>query len=194
MIAGVAAFLDSQFIDPAVAAVATVNPASITNGAPNSASAGTSPDNAKTDIKTLVKTFVTANQSLKSAALIMSESNAFALATALNPLGQPLFPGFSAEGGKILNVPVVTSQVAGSNVIILDQSSILYADDGVTTIDVSREASLQMDSAPASPADATTVLVSLWQHNMIGLRCERFATWARARATSVAYITGAAYV
>ena len=32
MIAGIAQFLDTQFIDPAVAAVATVNPASITNG------------------------------------------------------------------------------------------------------------------------------------------------------------------
>jgi len=194
MIAGVAAFMDAQFIDPAVAAVATVNPASITNGAANSASAGTSGDNAKTDIKTLVKTFTTANQSLASAALIMSESNAFALATALNPLGQSLFPGFSQTGGAILGIPVVASQAAGTNLIIVDQSGILYADDGQSTVDVSREASLQMDSAPASPADATTVLVSLWQHNMIGLRVERFCTWARARSTAVAYITGAAYV
>jgi hypothetical protein len=34
MVAGIAQFLDAQFIDPAVAAVAGVNPASITNGAP----------------------------------------------------------------------------------------------------------------------------------------------------------------
>ena len=34
---GIAAFLDEQFIDPAVAAVAGVNPASITNGAPTAA-------------------------------------------------------------------------------------------------------------------------------------------------------------
>jgi len=194
MIAGVAAFMDAQFIDPAVAAVATVNPASITNGAANSASAGTSGDNAKTDIKTLVKTFTTANQSTKNAALIMSESNAFALATALNPLGQPLFGGFTSEGGSIMGIPVVASQAAGTNLIIVDQSGILYADDGQSTIDVSKDATLQMDSAPASPADATTVYVSLWQTNCIGLRVERFCTWARARATAVAYITGAAYV
>lgn len=194
MIAGVAAFMDQQFIDPAVAAVPTVNPASITNGATNSASSGATGDNAKTDIKKLISTFVAANLSLKSAAIVMSEANAFALATALNPLGQPAFPGFSQGGGSILGVPVVTSSAAGTNIVIIDQSGILYADDGATTIDVSREASLQMDSAPASPADATTVLVSLWQHNMVGLRVERYATWARARASSVAYITGAAYV
>jgi HK97 family phage major capsid protein/HK97 family phage prohead protease len=194
MIAGVAAFMDAQFIDPAVAAVATVNPASITNGAANSASAGTSGDNAKTDIKTLVKTFTTANQSTKNAALIMSESNAFALATALNPLGQPLFGGFTSAGGSIMGIPVVASQAAGTNLIIVDQSGILYADDGQSTIDISKDATLQMDSAPASPADATTVYVSLWQTNCIGLRVERFCTWARARTTAVAYITGAAYV
>ena len=49
MIAGCAQFLDGQFVDPAVAAVANVSPASITNGAGNSASAGTSQANAKTD-------------------------------------------------------------------------------------------------------------------------------------------------
>jgi len=193
MIAGVAAFMDQQFIDPAVVAVPQVNPASITNGATNSASSGTSADNAKTDLKTLIRTFTVANLSLKNAALVMNEANAFALATALNPLGQPAFPGFTQTGGSILGIPVVTTAAAGSNIVLIDQSGILYADDGATTIDVSREASLQMDSAPMDPSDATTVLVSLWQNNMIALRVERFATWARARQASVAYITGAAY-
>ena len=34
----------------------------------------------------------------------------------------------------------------------------MMADDGAVTIDASTEASLQMDSAPMSPVDATTVL------------------------------------
>jgi HK97 family phage major capsid protein len=194
MIAGVSAFMDAQFLDPAVAAVATVNPASITNGLTPIASSGTSGDNAKTDIKALIKAFLTANLSLENAALVMSESNAFALAVAMNPLGQALFPGFASTGGPILGIPVVTSQVAGTNVILLDQRGVLYADEGGTTIDVSKEASLQMDSAPTSPADATTVLVSMFQHNMIALRVERMCTWVRARATSVGYVSGAAYV
>jgi HK97 family phage major capsid protein len=194
MIAGVSAFMDRQFIDPAVAAVPTVNPASITNGVAAIPSSGSSADNAKTDIKALINTFVAANLSLENAALIMSEANAFALATALNPLGQPLFAGFTAEGGTIMGIKVVVSQAAQNMVILVDQRGVLYADDGQTTIDVSREASLQMDSAPTSPADATTVMVSLWQHNMVGLRVERMCTWARARTASVAWISGAAYV
>ena len=37
LVKDIAAFLDGQFINPAVAAVAGVNPASITNGAPTAA-------------------------------------------------------------------------------------------------------------------------------------------------------------
>ena len=43
------------------------------------------------------------------------------------------------------------------------------ADDGGVTIDASTEASLQMDSAPASPPDATTVLASMFQMNAVAI-------------------------
>jgi len=48
-----------------------------------------------------------------------------------------------------------------------------------------------MDSAPMSPADATTVYVSLWQNNCVGLRAERFITWKRVGTNSVKYLTAA---
>ena len=106
-------------------------------------------------------------------------------------------------GGTLFGLPVITSEnvpatggspTDGHAMILAKASDILLADDGDIMIDASREASLQMDSTPDSPATASTSLVSLWQHNMIGLRAERFATWARARASAVTYITGAAYV
>jgi hypothetical protein len=50
-----------------------------------------------------------------------------------------------------------------------------------------------MDSAPMSPADATTVYVSLWQNNAVGLRAERFINWNKANANAVKYLTAAAY-
>ena len=61
------------------------------------------------------------------------------------------------------------------------------------TIDVSREASLQMDSAPDSPVSATTVTVSLWQMNCVGLRAERFISWKRVHAQAVKYLTATAW-
>jgi len=177
-----------------VAAVGVISPASITNGTVAIASSGTSSANAVTDIKALIATFVAANLGLGTAVLLMSEANAFALSTALNPLGQPMFPSIGTSGGSILGIPVVTSSAMGTNIVLLDARGILYADDGGVTIDVSREASVQMDSAPDSPAVATTVMVSLWQNNLVGLRAERFVSWARARLASVKYVSGAAYV
>jgi HK97 family phage major capsid protein/HK97 family phage prohead protease len=189
MIAGIARFLDAQFLDPAVAAVPGVNPASITNGAPTAA-ATTDP---LADLLALMQHFATNNIPLSGVHIIMSEVNALALAFARNSDGSSMFPNVSVSGGSAQGLTIVTSQAAGANVIAVQPSYILYADDGGVTIDASREASLQMDSAPTTPADATTVLVSLWQHNLVGLRAERFANWKRANANAVKYLTAAAY-
>jgi hypothetical protein len=115
----------------------------------------------------------------------MSESNAAALSNALNALGQPLFPSLSVGGGTALGISIVTSQAAAANVILLHGPSVLVADEGGVTVDVSREASLQMDSAPMGVPDATIVMQSLWQMNLVGLRAERFINWKRARTGSV---------
>jgi HK97 family phage major capsid protein/HK97 family phage prohead protease len=188
MINGIATFLDVQFIDPAQAAVAGVSPGSITNGVAPITSAGTSPANARTDVIAMMNAFTAALIPISGATLIMSEANALALSAALNPLGQPLFPGLTMTGGVgPLGVKVVTSQSSGNNVVLVSPGCILYADDGGVTIDVSREASVQMDSAPDNPALATTVLTSLWQNNLVGLRAERFINWKKARTGCVAY-------
>lgn len=193
MTGGMAQYLDTQFIDPSIAAVANVSPGSVTNGTTPITTAGTTPDNARTDLKALVSSFVTANLSTANAVFVMSEANAFALGSSLNALGQPLFPGVGAQGGSIFGIPVVTSQVAGTTVALIDTRGILMADEGGLTIDVSREASVQMDSAPTDPPVSATVVVSLWQLNLIGIKAERFINWKRARTASVKYVA-ASYV
>ena len=77
--------------------------------------------------------------------------------------------------------------------IIMKADEVLLADDGQVTIDASREASLQMESAPDSPPTATTVLTSLWQHNMVAIKAERFINWRLRRNNAVAYVAGANY-
>ena len=111
----------------------------------------------------------------------------------LNALGQPLFPGMSQQGGSILGIPVIVSNNVGNRIILVHAPSILYADEGGVQLDVSREASVQMDSAPSNPSDATTVLVSFWQRNLVGLRAERFISWTKARSAAVTYLTAASY-
>jgi HK97 family phage major capsid protein/HK97 family phage prohead protease len=188
MVAGIAQFLDAQFIDPAVAAVAGVNPASITNGAPTAAAT----TNPMADIMGLIAHFATNNIAVDGVAFIMSAANALSLSFRSNLDGSPQYPGLTINGGTYKGLTFITSQAAGTNVIALQPALVLYADGGIE-IDASQEASLQMDSAPASPADATTVYVSLWQTNTVGLRAERFVNWAKANANAVKYLTATAW-
>jgi HK97 family phage major capsid protein len=194
MIAGMGAFLDVQFNDPAVAVAANVSPASITNGASTAAASGVTAAAAKADLAASIAVFAAANVPLEGSVWLMSDSNAFGLSISLNALGQPLFPGITAQGGTLFGMPVVVSNNVSTRVILVHAPSILFADEGGVRIDVSREASVQMDSAPTDTVDATTVYLSLWQRNLIGLKAERMITWIRARTAAVRYITAAAYV
>ena len=188
MINGCQQFLDGQFIDPAVAAVANVSPASITNGAGNSASAGTSQANAATDLQTILTAFFAANPSVENAVILTRPSNAVAIARATNT------PTLGLKGGSIYGIPVIVSQTVGDRLIVLDASQILVADDGGIEVSITNDALVQMDSSPADPTINTTVLISLFQANLIGLRITRFINWKRAATTAVRYISGAAYV
>jgi HK97 family phage major capsid protein len=187
MVAGIAQYLDQQFIDPAVAAVAGVSPGSVTNAVTPITTAGTSPANARTDVQALAAAMTLAGISTSGAVLILSETNALAFVNALNALGQPLFPGMNQDGGTILGYKAITSQAAGTTVALVQPNQVLYADDGGVTIDVSREASLQMDTVLDNPPIATTLMTSLWQNNLVGLRAERFINWKKARAGVVQY-------
>jgi HK97 family phage major capsid protein len=189
MTAVITQFLDQQFIDPAVAEVAGINPGSITNGI--TGTAGTA--DAGADLAALLGQFTATLIPLSGVTLIMSESNAFALAMQKNTLGTPLYPNMSANGGSVFGVRVVVSQTAGTMVIGVAPGYILYADDGGVSIDISREASLQMNDAPMDPVDATTVLTSLWQNNLIALKAERYIAWKRGTDNAVHYLTGVAW-
>lgn len=201
--------MDRDFVDPANAGTANVKPASIINGVTAVTATGSDAEDVRADIKTLMAKFVAANLSLSGAVWIMTEVQALALALMVNPLGQPEFPGIQingASGGTFFNLPVVLSENvpanagtgdplvgAGSRIILVKASEILLADDGQTLLDVSREASLEMETAPDSPADATTVLTSLWQHNLVGIRAERFINWTKRRAGAAQWIDSANY-
>ena len=186
MIAGMAQFLDAQFIDPAVAIVPNVSPGSITNGAGTAASS----DDPYVDLHTIAAHFAANGIPLAGMTLIMSETNALGAGMSKDANGNKLFPGLGATGGTAEGFSVVASNAAGDNVIGVHPQGVLFADEGGVQIDVSTEASVMMDSAPVP---GTTPFTSLWQNNLIGLRAERMINWNRARPNSVYYLTGASY-
>lgn len=198
LISQIAQFMDVSFIDPASAAVTDVRPASVTNGVTAVPSSGTDADALRTDVRALFSAFIAANLSVADAVWVTTPTLAMAIGMLQNPLGQPEFPGLGATGGSLMGLPVIVSESvptdsSGTLLVLAKQSEILIADEGGVTIDVSREASLQMNSTPDNPASATTVLTSLWQNNLVGIRAERMVTWRKRRPQAVGYISGAAY-
>ena len=168
--------VDTDFIDPAKAAVANVSPASITNGVTPIASSGDLADDVRVDIAALMGAFIAANSPPKSGVWIMEEGTAIQLQLMTTALGTPEFPGITLSGGTLFGMPIITSEyVTAGAVWLVDAASIWFADDGGLRIDMSREASLQMDNAPTNasgPTAVATSVVSLWQTDSIGWRAE----------------------
>lgn len=194
-------FLDQQFIDPGVAAVANVNPASILNGATNvrqAAAAWTSMANVLTDVYAFMATFAANDISLEGAYWVMTPDTALRLSLLLTTGGENFaFPNVTINGGSFLGIPVIVSNSvphstsAGAIVALIKPSEVFVADDGQVAIDVSTEASLLMDSAPTTQTSATPTgssVVSMFQTNSIAIRAERVINWARRRTYGVGYI------
>jgi HK97 family phage prohead protease len=187
--------LDLDFITPTKAAVAGVSPASITNGAASIVSSGDDADDIRLDVRSLYAKFSAANNPVSSGVWVMQSNNAVALAMMTNPLGQPEFPSMTMNGGTLNGMPVIASDYVPAGVVVLVNASDVYlADDGDITVDMSREASLEMSDAPAhnsiTPTGSST-LVSMFQTNTVAIRAERTINWMRRRTQSVAYLTSA---
>lgn len=187
--------LDRDFIDPAKASVNGVSPASILNAIGALPSSGSDADSVRVDIKTLFSAFIAANNAPTSGVFIMSATTALALSLMQNPLGQPEFPGITMNGGVLFGLPVIVSEYVptdstGSLVALVNASDIYLGDEGGFDLSMSTEASLQMDDSPDNPTTASTVLVSLWQRNLVGFRAERAINWALRRPSGVAYLSG----
>ncbi len=180
--------MDEDFVDPAKAAGtgAGLSPASITNGVTAIPSTG----DVDTDIAALWATADSTNLPVQSAVYITDSATARALATRKNALGNREYPNVSMLGGDIDGVPLVVSNYVPAGMFILAFTSEIYlADDGVVTIDISKEATIIMDDdATATPTIAQ--IQSMFQTNQLAIRAERFVNWKKRRPQAVAYLSG----
>ena len=191
--AAIAKRLDIDFIDPAKTLVPGVSPGSITNGAASVASSGTDADSVRRDAAALMNLFSAANNTPDTGVWIMGGGAAIQLAYMTNPLGQTEFNGMTINGGMFMGLPAIVSNHVPAGVVVLANAADIYlADEGGVTVDMSREASLEMATNPTHDSSTPTPveLVSLWQTNSVGFRAERHINWARRRPAAVAYLTG----
>ncbi|PPC63916.1 phage major capsid protein [Pantoea sp. ICBG 1758] len=183
--------LDKDFIDPTKTAVDGVSPASVTNGAASSPSTGI-PDQ---DANIALSVFIDANLSPTGAVWLMSSTTALTLSQRKNALGQREYPDMTMFGGTFNGLPVLVSQYIDDSLILVDAPNIYLADDGGVAIDISTEASLEMQSTPTHDSLTPTPieLVSMFQTNSVAVRAERWINWARRREAAVSVVTGVDY-
>lgn len=190
--ASLAQFVDGAFLDPAIAAVTDVSPASITNGAPNIAATGTTATAFRQDVRSLVAMLMDMGANFTAPYWIMSQAQR---------IGLDLLDSSIVKGGQIGGIPILSTsnRALGTNdsptselIILIDAAEVLLADDGVE-LDISTQATVQVDSDPSDSPPGPAVLVNLWQTNRIALKATRFIRWQRRRESAVGYISGAAY-
>lgn len=197
-------FLDDAFINPNNGGQTNISPASITYGVTPVTPTGTDYAALRTDIQTLMETPLDANLNPAQAVWIMSASCALKLSMMVTTLDQRVFPEMSLTGGRLFGLPVIVSQVAqiaGSPqfndiIVLVHPQQILLADEGQIELDVSTQASIQMDDAPTNKSTATatgTSVVSMFQTNSMAIRAVRFMNWTKKRSTACQFIQAAAY-
>lgn len=195
LLAAMAAFLDKQFVDPAVAAVIDVSPASITHNLIPITSSGSTVSAIVADFAALFAVPVAAGITFTAPYLVLHPLTALALSMKRGSDGLTAFPSVSVKGGTLFGIPVLVSasvptSVSGGSIIVLVDASEIQSVEGSVLVDASEEASLQMRTDPLSGA---TTLVSLFQNHLVGLRITKFANWRSRRPGAAAYIDGCAY-
>jgi HK97 family phage major capsid protein len=193
---------DLDFIDPVRAAVANVNPASVTWNTTPVLTTGTTAATFRTDMATLLATFATALLDSSQIFLVMSTADALQMSLAVSSLGNPLYPGLTMQGGYLFGIPVVTTKAVvsiGSPVSTIIAavcaSEVYLSDDGVVTVDASDQASVEMQDSSSQTGIAGTgaSLVSFWQSGLIGLKATREINWQIRRTGAARYIYNSAY-
>jgi HK97 family phage major capsid protein len=108
--------------------------------------------------------------------------------------GAPTFPDITIPtGGMISGVPLIAvdelhahgaAGADGDMLMVVDAAQIA-ADPGVFTLDISKQATLQMSDAPNQ---APSNMVSMYQTNSIAIRSRRIFSLQRVRASAVAAV------
>jgi HK97 family phage prohead protease len=186
--------IDETFLsaDPGVPGV---SPAGILYGVTPIPSAGTGADGVRSDIAALYAPFLAAKNAT-GLTFVANPALAKTMQLMRNALGQPEFASTGTgtlEGDRI----VTGDNVDPAHLILLKPSDIYRIGDTGLRVDMSREATIEQDTAPTGATD-TPVAQSVNQTNMfqedsVAIRVIRPMNFAKRRASAVAYVNDAAY-
>jgi hypothetical protein len=180
--------VDSQFLSPSVTAVAGVRPSSITAGATEQTSSGSTAAQVLSDLTAMAGSLA----SWTAPFFVLSPSTAAYLAGLLTTGGSKAFPEITVTGGRLLGVNVITSTHVTGLIVLLDAATILYARDAIA-VNTSDEAFIEMDDSPVagetSPVSSISVVKSLFQNNLFAVKCEQGLSYSRTNDESVTWMS-----
>ena len=188
--------VDSLFLST-TAASNGVAPAGILNGLTANTSGGTTAADLRDDLAGLVGYFA-AQKNTGGLALVTTPAIAIQMMLLRNALGVREFPGMTMTGGEAEGFPAYVGDNVGSgDLIMLKPSDIWKIGDGGVQVSVSREATIEMNDAPAgasdTPVDMSAKRVSMFQTESTAIKVVRSINWQKRRSTAVAYIGNAVY-
>lgn len=167
----------------------------IASGQPTTSSTGSTLAQTDADLKAAIAKF---GGDLRRAHWVLAPETAAYLTLLRGTGGALAHPGMTPRGGTLVGLPAVVSEGAvqvnspnDNDIYLIDPSRVAYNDGGVE-LGRSTQANVQVSATPDNPVTASTVTVSLWQHNLVALRATRWGAW-HALAGAVSVITNAAY-
>lgn len=188
--------IDLTFLSTA-AASAGVSPAGLLNGVSAESTQGADGDGVRADIKALYALFISARNA-SGLSFVMSKSLAKSLQLMRNALGQREFPDITQEGGSLEGDPVVTGDnVNAAHLILLKPSDIYKIGDGGIQVSMSRDATIEQDTAPSGASDTPVAQsaypVSMFQSESTAVKVVWSMNFAKRRTGAVQYVEDAAY-
>lgn len=176
--------VDGQFLGPTISAISLRRPASITNGGTQVVSTGSTAAAVLANLTSMMAGLT----SWGAARWIIPTSTAAYMGTLMTSGGSIQFPNCGANGGELFGIPVLTTTNISGFIVLLDARSILYARDPIA-IQGSNETALEMDTQPSegesSPVSSITVLISLFQKNLVALKAIQSLNYQRGHSGAV---------
>ena len=150
--AGVAAFLDAQFLTSTITLVAQTRPAAVTNGATSIASTGSTAAQINTDLAAMLAAITTSGAGLT---WVMKPMTAYKIAATIGGTAAVDVPR------TLFGIPLVLSLNSPQQIALIDASCLLYSDDGEIDISTTDQASLQLETSHRSTGGRDGVSIAV---------------------------------
>ena len=179
------------------AAVTSARPAGIFNGVTALGSNGLTADNIRQDLQELLAPFIQNKAGIEGLTWLMNPLLALAVSMMTNSLSSAReFPGVSLNGGTLEGLPLLTGDNVPTDVIaLISPQEIWRIGERGIEVSLSRDASLEMSSAPTGDSGVPTgaSLVSMFQTESTAIKLVQPINFQKRRTFAAQWMTDAHY-